>query len=156
MAEMTKLVIQKGVDRELQAAGLRFRACRREIETIDGGVTLQVFGPIGADEAELLRFDCFRNRPHYHAPGENQKETTIDSVVPAEASEWVFEQLSKKLAPLLVQGGFEKLAEQLDRDALEGLTPRLRTLFDSLPEPTETSYFEIDSARLAGAQASDE
>lgn len=154
MPEMTKLAIHKGSDSELEVAGLRFRACRREIESVDGGVTLQVFGPIGTEEAELLRFDCFRKAPHYHAPGEDRKETRIDSVAPDQAREWVFGQLATQIEPLLVEGGFGDLAQKLDLGALANLTPKLQTLFDSLAEPSETSYFEIDSAILAGRPAS--
>ena len=34
--------------------------------TVDEGLTIHVFGPVDGEEQEILRFDCFRNRPHYH------------------------------------------------------------------------------------------
>ncbi|HSF31838.1 MAG TPA: hypothetical protein VLK82_15350, partial [Candidatus Tectomicrobia bacterium] len=32
----------------------------------DQGVCIQVVGRVDGKETELLRFDCFDNRPHYH------------------------------------------------------------------------------------------
>lgn len=151
---MRKLAIHKGKDAELELGGLRFRACRREVDDIDGGVTLQVFGPIGDEETELLRFDCFRKSPHYHAPGENLKETRIDPARFGDGRDWVYEQLSASPRTLLEQGGFGALIDRLDLEGLAKAAPKLRSLVDALPEPTETSYFEVDPAAL-GLLASD-
>ena len=148
MATTKKLAIHKGKDAEIEIGGLRFRACRREIGEIDGGVTLQVLGPVGDEETELLRFDCFRKAPHYHAPGENTQETKIDPVAFGDGCDWVYEQLSQNLRALLEQGGFSQLPERLDLQALAEATPRLSALVDSLAEPTETSYFDVDPALL--------
>lgn len=150
MAEKINLAIHKGEDAEIELGGLRFRACRREIDEVDGGVTLQVMGPVGAEETELLRFDCFRKAPHYHAPGENPKETKIDAKEFGDGRDWVYEQLSKNPGRLLAEAGFESLPSSppVDLEALSELGPRLRTLVKGLPEPSETSYFEIDAALL--------
>ena len=68
------LNIHKGEDREVEVSGLRVRVCRREIEKVDGGHTLTVWNPDGdGEDTELLRFDCFRERPHYHAPSSDSK-----------------------------------------------------------------------------------
>jgi len=32
----------------------------------DKGPAVHVFGPVNGDEQEILRFDCFLERPHYH------------------------------------------------------------------------------------------
>ena len=34
--------------------------------SVDEGLTIHVFGPVEGEEQEILRFDCFRNHPHYH------------------------------------------------------------------------------------------
>ena len=34
--------------------------------SVDEGLTIHVFGPVDGEEHEILRFDCFRNHPHYH------------------------------------------------------------------------------------------
>ena len=109
-----KLTIHKGKDSEIEIGGLRFRACRRELEGIDGGVTLQVLTPPGADETELLRFDCFRNSPHYHAPGENRQETKIDAAAFGDGREWAYQQLSQNLPALLEQTGLRHVAPHGD------------------------------------------
>jgi hypothetical protein len=167
--KMAQLPIHKGKDAELRVAGLRFEACRREIEHIDGGITLRIFSDTGAidgagaahqagpgDPVEVLRFDCFRKAPHYHAPGENLAETKIDPVAHGDGRAWVLEQLSSEMPTLLRQGGFDALADSLAVEELSDLTPRLERLFAGLAEPTETSYFEIEAAVLEGLMASSE
>jgi hypothetical protein len=148
MAEMKKLAIHKGKDAEIELGGLRFRACRREIDDIDGGVTLQVLGSVGAEETELLRFDCFRKAPHYHAPAENAQETKIDAAAFGDGRAWVFEELTNNLGSLLDQGGFTELSQRLDASSFADAGSRLAELFAALPEPSETSYFEVDPAAL--------
>lgn len=149
-AEKVKLAIHKGLENEFELGGLRFRACRREVADIDGGVTLQVWTSSGDAERELLRFDCFRKAPHYHAPGENPDETKIDPERFGDGRDWVYEQLTLNARRLLEQSGWTPDAAAVDFEALGDLEPRLRELVDALPEPTETSYFEVDAARLAG------
>ena len=34
--------------------------------SVDQGLTIHVFGPVDGEEHEILRFDCFKNHPHYH------------------------------------------------------------------------------------------
>lgn len=34
--------------------------------SVDEGLTIHVFGPVDGEEHEILRFDCFKNHPHYH------------------------------------------------------------------------------------------
>lgn len=158
---MAQLPIHKGRDAELRLGGLRFEACRREIEGIDGGVTMRVFfggagdgtAADGTVPAELLRFDCFRKAPHYHAPGENQKETKIDGARFGDGRAWVFEQLATNWQTLLAEGGFEALAPEIDAAALADLPSRLDALFGDLEEPTETSFFEIEASVLEGLRA---
>jgi len=150
MSEKVQLAIHKGPDAEIEMGDLRFNACRREIGDADGGVTLRVFHVGGGEEVEVLRFDCFRNRPHYHAPGENQKETEIDVGELADSREWVYQSLSTSLSALLNEGGFDDLAERLDLVAFERLPRELRGMVEGLEEPCETSYFEVDASILEG------
>ena len=145
--KMAKLAIHKGADAVLETEGLRFEACRREIEHVDGGVTLRVFST-GDDAMELLRFDCFRERPHYHAPGENQAETAIRATSETAARDWVFDALATRLPDLLDEAGAADRASTIDMGALAGLPARLGALFDDLAAPSETSYFEIEAAVL--------
>jgi hypothetical protein len=152
MAETVKLAIHKGAEAEVEIGGLRFRACRREVGDFDGGITLQVFDANAAAEPELLRFDCFRKSPHYHAPAENPAETKIDPGTHRDGAEWAIDQLSNNTRALLEQGGFGEVADDLDESVLREAVPRLQSLFASLPEPTDTSYFEVDPALIAELQ----
>ena len=148
--EMATLEIWKGADEELRVGGLRFVACRREVDTIDGGVTLYVWDdPAEGDARELLRLDLFRERPHYHAPAENQQETKIEAG-PGASLGWGIEALTKRAGVLLQEGGFGEVAEAIDAAALADAGPALQGLFDRLAEPTERSTFDVPAATLAG------
>jgi hypothetical protein len=155
VVETLKLAIHKGEESELTLGGLRFRACRREIEQIDGGITLQVMGPSAAGEIELLRFDCFRKAPHYHVPGENPKETKIDPKAFGDGRDWVYGQFSSNARALLEEAGWTPSTEDAEFVGLGDLTPRLRAMVEALPEPTQTSYFEIDPALLGQTRGGD-
>ncbi|MEM7413333.1 MAG: hypothetical protein AAF430_24090 [Myxococcota bacterium] len=143
------LAIHKGPDAEFTAGGLRFVACRREIADIDGGISLYVWtAPAAGESQELLRFDLFRNRPHYHAPAENQQETKIDPASHADVAEWGVDALTQHPATYVRQAGYDDVAASLDAAALSNATAGLRQLFDDLTEPDEVSYFEIDAKIL--------
>ena len=98
---MAQLEIHKGPDADLRVGGLRFKACRREVGEIDGGITLYVFGHAEAtsEEIELVRMDLFRARPHYHAPAERQEESRIDA---GDAIEWGIEAWTQRAPELAV------------------------------------------------------
>lgn len=148
--EMTTLEIWKGVDSELRVGGLRIVACRREVDTIDGGVTLYVWDdPSAGSPQELLRMDLFRERPHYHAPADEREETPIDAG-PAGSVAWGIAAITGRAKALLAEGGFETLAETLDVGALAGAGPAIQTLLDELEEPTERSTFDVPAKLLAG------
>lgn len=151
--ELVQLPIHKGVDDELVVDKLRFEACRREIEGIDGGVTLRVFWTEG-DQPELLRFDAFRKSPHYHAPGEETAENKIETSPDVDPKAWVIDRVANHLPALIEQAGYGSLVEALSDEARSGLEPRLVSLFEGLAEPSETSYFEIKASVLAKARAS--
>ena len=144
---MAQLEIRKGADSRLEVGGLRFVACRREVDVIDGGITLYVHSALPGDERELLRFDLFRNRPHYHAPAANDKETKIAAA--SDVTEWGIEQLTARAAELVREGGFHELPSRLDLESIRKSGPALRELLDGLAEPTEISHFPIPAARLA-------
>lgn len=145
---MATLEIRKGPDAELRAGGLRFVACRREIGEIDGGISLYVWSAGGEQPQELLRFDLFRTRPHYHAPAESQAETKIPTTGAEAARAWGIEALTRRAPEYVVQAGFPAVAEALDTAALAALGPELEGLFAGLGEPDELSYFEVPQSLL--------
>ncbi len=148
--ETVTLEIWKGPDAELRVGGLRLVACRREVDTIDGGVTLYVCDePEGGGSRELLRMDLFRERPHYHAPADEQKERRIDAGEGGSLA-WGITAVTTRLAELLAEGGFAAVAAATDADALSAAGPALRELLDGLGEPTERSTFDVPASLLAG------
>lgn len=149
-SEMVKLEIVKGTDAELCVGGLRLKACRREVGTIDGGVTLYVYSDLSGDDREYLRIDLFRKRPHYHAPADNQAETKIEAVGDADARAWGIDAMTTRAPELVAQAGFDEVVAQLDRDALAKAGPAIHDLFEGLAEPTEVSYFDVPKSLLAG------
>ena len=147
-----RLEIRKGADSAVDLAGLRFVACRREIEGIDGGVTLYVRDAVEGEERDLLRFDFFRERPHYHVPAENAAERSIEAQGFEAGLAWGLAEITSRTRALLEEAGHPKVAAGVDGDALEQAEPRLRSLIHGLAEPTETSYFEVDAELVAGLQ----
>lgn len=165
--EKAWLTIRKGVDGMLELGGLCFVACRREIEGVDGGVTLIVregLDAAGGDavrgdaadvadaadgQRDLLRFDFFRKRPHFHVPAESQAERLIDPDRHGDGLEWGIEQIATDMQALVREAGFEDVVARIDEAALDAeARPALRGLVAGLAEPTETSRFEVDPKLL--------
>jgi len=81
----------------------------------DQGVSLQVVGDVAGTETELLRFDCFDQRPHYHyAPDGKNERHDMDKTTAGNPVGWMLKQLRAKLPEMLKQAGFEEVANRLD------------------------------------------
>lgn len=141
--QMAQLEIRKGAEAELRVGGLRFLACRREVGKFDGGISLNVWGLVEGEDRELLRFDFFRTRPHYHSPAENQAEVQIEPAAGSDSASWGIETLTRRAPELVATAGYGALAETLEPSEFEAASGALRTLFDELEEPTEISYFDV-------------
>lgn len=152
--KMAQLEIRKSPDAEVSIGGLRLVACRREVGNIDGGITVYVWGAPSdkGEEVEILRFDLFRNRPHYHAPADKQEESVIDASA-GDSVAWGINALTTVAPAFAREAKFPEIAERLDLVALAGAGPALQALFDGLEEPNEISYFEIPAAALEGLRA---
>ncbi len=151
--EMAKLEIHKGPDSELSAGGLRYVACRREVGEIDGGITLYVWSD-AEPAVELIRMDLFRERPHYHAPAENQAETRIDRAG-RDIVAWGVEAVTRRAGDLAREAGEPEIAASLDAAAIEAAAAGLTEMLDGLGEPNEVSYFELPRSVLDGLSATD-
>jgi hypothetical protein len=85
----------------------------------DQGVCLQVVGDVGGKETELLRFDCFDNRPHYHyGPANQNVRIMLDQTLTGNPLRWTMTQLRSKLPAMLARAGYEALALQIDPSQL--------------------------------------
>ena len=154
MADKIRITIHKGEPCSLEVGGLRVVACRRELENddgseIDGGATLEVWGAVEGEDTEILRFDCFRNAPHYHAPPSAPGDIKLDPAQVGDGLQWALDQLSQEAAALVSKAGFDGLAAQLDLAALRGGRQALSELVAGMPALSESNSFEIDPALLA-------
>jgi hypothetical protein len=81
----------------------------------DQGVSLQVMGEVDGKEAELLRFDCFDQRPHYHYdPRHKNERYDMDKTTAGNPVGWTLKQLRTRLPAMLTQAGYEAVAQRLD------------------------------------------
>lgn len=146
--EMATLEIHKGPDAALRVGGLRYVACRREVGDIDGGITLYMWTD-AEPGVELIRMDLFRERPHYHAPAENQAETRIDRG-DRDVVEWGVETVTHRAAALAQEAGYPEIAAELDGAAIRAAEGELAALLAGLGAPDEVSYFEVPRSVLDG------
>ena len=85
----------------------------------DGGPSIHVRTTQGGEELQLLRFDCFEKRPHYHyAPGGDNASYDIDPTLVSDSLGWVISQLGAKLRPMLDRAGFPAVAKEVDQSAV--------------------------------------
>lgn len=83
----------------------------------DQGVSIQVVGDVGGQETELLRFDCFEQRPHYHYDPDHKNERhDLDKTTAGNPVGWTLKQLRTRLPAMLAKAGFEEVAQHLDCD----------------------------------------
>jgi hypothetical protein len=81
----------------------------------DQGVSLQVASCAGGEEKELLRFDCFDQRPHYHYdPEDKNLRYDMDKTTAGNPVGWTLQQLRTRLPEMLKKAGFEEIANNLD------------------------------------------
>ena len=85
----------------------------------DGGPSIQVKATIEDLGVQLLRFDCFRIRPHYHyAPNGLHAGYDIDPTLVSDSLAWVMSQLGTNLGPMLERAGYPALAKNIDPSAV--------------------------------------
>jgi hypothetical protein len=70
--------------------------------------------------ARILRFDCFKNTPHYHIgpssknnPARDMKEEGIENPV-----RWTLEQLKTRLPAMVKEAGYQEIAQRIDQKAI--------------------------------------
>ena len=85
----------------------------------DGGPSIQVRTAIDGHDVQLLRFDCFRKRPHYHyAPGGENAGYDIDPTIVEDSLGWTLSQLRANLRAMVGRAGYPTVAESLDPSAI--------------------------------------
>lgn len=103
-------------DAKIEAGAVTFALQYRPLMD-DQGVCIQVLGHVEGQEKELLRFDCFDQRPHYHYDPENtNKRFNIDKTTAGNPISWTLQQFHNHLPVMLERAGFSDIAKQLDCD----------------------------------------
>ena len=102
----------------VKAGGVRIEMEYRQRGS-DTGLSFEVYGGEEDSAPEVLRFDCFQKRPHFHYLGPNRnrlerigKETVSDPV------RWTLSRLKKDLSSMIWQAGYRKLAKEVNQAAL--------------------------------------
>jgi len=98
---------------------------RRTID--DEGVAVRVFGKVGDEERQVLRFDCYQNSPHYHYDphGTDEVHQMADEDI-TDPIEWTLNRLERNLADMIRRAGFGQLADQIDPSLLAPQMPAIR------------------------------
>jgi len=115
----------------LEAGGVLFEIRYRRSRG-DEGLTFDVFAEDGAQRERLLRFDCFRDQPHFHL-GRIKVENIDPSEIP-DASRWVLEELKSGLASFIERAGYPAIAARLDQRSVAEALSRVENEISLLKE----------------------
>jgi len=96
-------------------AGAVTIALRYRDETMsDQGLGIQVFGEADGKNTEILRFDCFDHRPHYHYGPENLNiRQDMDQTTTGNTLGWTIKQLELRLPEMIERAGYDDLAAKV-------------------------------------------
>lgn len=130
--KVPRTMSEKKMPLKLKTGGLllevQFRRSRG-----DSGLTFDVFSEISGKKERLLRFDCFKDGPHYHLG--RIRVNPIDKSEVLDVPRWVLEQLKTRLLPLIEEAGYPKVAEGVDPEAVAAsLNKNEREIFQLLEE----------------------
>jgi hypothetical protein len=116
----------------------------------DTGVSLHVYAKGADGDLERLRFDCFKDDPHYHYISwakKTNEHVFIDPHVHGDILAWALETIRARLPEMLERAGIENAEQVVDRKRLEQI----------LPLVTESAYrsrLNVDKDRITrGAMA---
>jgi hypothetical protein len=73
----------------------------------DEGPTIHVFGPVGGEEREILRFDCFKNGPHYHK-GISYLDEPVTMIDAPDSLAWVMAELGQRFPDYLFESQVDR------------------------------------------------
>ena len=102
----------------------------------DGGPSIEVHSQTGDRDVQLLRFDCFRVRPHYHYdPEGTNTEFIMDPVLVEDSLGWALAQLHHKLPQMVTQAGYPEVSAAIEAPAVSAGLARVAVFFKTPPNP---------------------
>jgi len=114
-------------DKVVESLGLKEIAAANGYPTLDdNGVSLHVFVKAADGNFERLRFDCFKNDPHYHylsVKNKTQDVIHIDPTVAGDPITWAMHLLCTRLIPMLQRADVENPAQIVDVVQIEKIMP---------------------------------
>jgi hypothetical protein len=133
-------VLRRLNERELEFGGLSFDIYTTAVGpeapapvSVVFGATMRVSGKIDGEWKELLRFDDFMERPHFHVPAD-AFETFFDREN-GEPLEWYITQVRDHLDEWLTKAGFEEIVPTIDLAQVSANVDQLRdAMIDCVPE----------------------
>ena len=93
----------------------------------EDGIALHVFG--ADDGAELLRFDCFADAPHFHHLDPHEPRNVVHELDPATCGdpvEWALGQIEHRVAEMLREAGAASVAARVDPAVIAAAMPAVR------------------------------
>lgn len=111
-----------------RAGGVELRVDERSFGG-DGGPSVRVYGEAAGENIQLLRFDCFRNEPHYHYdPSGKNEHLHLDKASVPDPIAWTIEKLGNDLAAMIRTAGYRDIAYRVDQAAVARVLPEVESL----------------------------
>lgn len=148
MAEFIEIATGEAVEVDVPLAPgerrLFFRVLRREVGP-DGGLSLELHGGAADDTAELLRFDLFRDDPHFHIPATRTEPTghLEPDGTHSELVAGIVARAGMELSDWLRTAGEAETAEALGDPPYKDLAKRLADAVATAPEPVKRIRVEL-------------
>ena len=95
----------------------------------DSGVSLHVFAGPPGQQLEYLRFDCFREDPHYHYVTWRDSVNEVfhmDPVADGDPLGWSLERIGTRLQQMLIRAGAPEVAAAVDMSLIDEVMPRVK------------------------------
>jgi len=104
---MQKTVVDAGV--------VKFALQYRQEIMDDQGLGIEVLANVEGRDAQILRFDCFDQKPHYHyGPEKKNERLYLDKTTAGNPIGWTLDQLRTRLPDMIRRAGYEDIASKLD------------------------------------------
>jgi catechol 2,3-dioxygenase-like lactoylglutathione lyase family enzyme len=110
----------------IPAGGLSFKIEYRFFGG-DRGPAIRVFAHVNGEAVQALRFDCFRDDPHYHydPSGNNEMHHLDKEEVPCPVG-WSLEQINTRVKEMIEHAGFADAAAAVDQEAITAVTDEIK------------------------------
>ena len=119
-----------GAEELIQAGAVSFGLEYRILhEGAEEGVCIHVYGnSIPGQDKELLRFDCFREAPHYHYRNSTTKKNErlmLDFTSEGDPLAWTLDKIKNRLPIMLIRCDAEDVARSVDQREVDAALPKI-------------------------------